>query len=320
MTETPQPPERDVPPPDTATTRERLLANAERARRWTEERQGQLESMRPRHSSVEIGFRMIERDIRIAGGVLGGGLAYRLFFYALALAVLVAGGLGFGASSGENVASAAEDVGLTDAVSASVADAAARAESGRWWLLLTGIVLVLWSSRGLFRALRLVHAVAWHTNIPRSNVVRGAGAVIAVTAAAFAFLALIGRARAEFGLLTGFIATVAITAAFVGLWVWVSASLPSGDVPWTAFIPGAILLTIGFQLLNIGTALFLADRLASSSALYGALGVAATALFYLYLVGRLVVWAAELNAVTWWFSHPEDALAPGTGPVDLPSP
>lgn len=320
MTETPQPPERDVPPPETATTRERLLANAERARRWTEERQGQLESMRPRHSSVEIGFRMIERDIRIAGGVLGGGLAYRLFFYALALAVLVAGGLGFGASSGENVESAAEDVGLTDAVSASVADAAARAESGRWWLLLTGIVLVLWSSRGLFRALRLVHAVAWHTNIPRSNVVRGAGAVIAVTAAAFAFLALIGRARAEFGLLTGFIATVAITAAFVGLWVWVSASLPSGDVPWTAFIPGAILLTIGFQLLNIGTALFLADRLASSSALYGALGVAATALFYLYLVGRLVVWAAELNAVTWWFSHPEDAFAPGTGPVDLPSP
>ena len=320
MTETPQPPEQDVPLPDTATTRERLLANAERARRWAEERQGQLESMRPRHSSVEIGFRMIERDIRIAGGVLGGGLAYRLFFYALALAVLVAGGLGFGASSGENVESAAEDVGLTDAVSASVADAAARAESGRWWLLLTGIVLVLWSSRGLFRALRLVHAVAWRTNIPRSNVVRGAGAVIAVTAAAFAFLALIGRARAEFGLLTGFIATVAITAAFVGLWVWVSANLPSGDVPWTAFIPGAILLTIGFQLLNIGTALFLADRLASSSALYGALGVAATALFYLYLVGRLVVWAAELNAVTWWFSHPEDALAPGTGPVDLPSP
>jgi hypothetical protein len=297
MTETPQPPQRDVPPPDTATTRERLLANAERARRWAEERHGQLESMRPRHSSVEIGFRMIERDIRIAGGVLGGGLAYRLFFYALALAVLVAGGLGFGASSGENVESAAEDIGLTDAVSASVADAAARAESGRWWLLLTGIALVLWSSRGLFRALRLVHAVAWRTSIPRSNVVRGAAAVIAVTAAAFAFLGLIGRARAEFGLLTGFIATVAITAAFVGLWVWVSASLPSGDVPWTAFIPGAILLTIGFQLLNIGTALF-----------------------YLYLVGRLVVWAAELNAVTWWFSHPEDARAPGTGPVDLPSP
>ena len=133
-----------------------------------------------------------------------------------------------------------------------------------------------------------------------------------VTGAAVVFLVAVGRARAEFGLLMGLLITVAITAAFVGLWVWVSASLPSGDVPWTAFVPGAVLLTVGFQLLNVATALFLADRLASSSELYGALGIAATALFYLYLLGRLVVWGAELNAVMWWYSHPDRPN--GTGP------
>ena len=31
----------------------------------------------------------------------------------------------------------------------------------------------------------------------------------------------------------------------------------------------------------------------------GALGLATTALFYLFLVGRGVVWSAELNAVVW---------------------
>jgi uncharacterized BrkB/YihY/UPF0761 family membrane protein len=319
MTET-TPPERDDPPPTTASTRERLRAGALRARDWTEERQSQLESMRPSHPPVEIGFRMIEHDIRIAGGVLGGGLAYRLFFFVLALAVLGAGGLGFGASSGEDVESAAEDVGLTHAVSSSVADAAEQAQSGRWWLLLTGIVLVAWTSRGLFRALRLVHAAAWRTAVPRSNVVRGTGAVVVVTGAAVVFLLAVGRVRAELGLLMGFLITVAITVAFVGLWVWVSASLPSGNVPWTAFVPGAVLLTVGFQLLNIATAIFLADRLASSSELYGALGVAATALFYLYLLGRLVVWAAELNAVVWWYSHPDDPMSPGHGPADPPAP
>lgn len=276
--------------------------------------------MRPNHPTVEIVYRVIERDIRIAGGVLGGGLAYRLFFFVLAIAVLGAGGLGFGANSGEDVESAAEDVGLTHALSSSVADAAAQAQSGRWWLLLTGIFLVAWTSRGLFRALRLVHAAAWRTAVPPSNIVRGTGAVVAVAGAAVVFLLAVGRVRAEFGLLTGLLITLAITAAFVGLWVWVSASLPSADVPWTAFVPGAVLLTVGFQLLNIATALFLADRLASSSELYGALGIAATALFYLYLLGRLVVWAAELNAVAWRFSHPDDPMPTDHGGAELPAP
>jgi uncharacterized BrkB/YihY/UPF0761 family membrane protein len=319
MTTTPQPPEPKYPPPSTVPTRrERLRARADQARDWAETNQQRIEAMRPEHATVEIGFRMIDHDIRIAGGVLGGGLAYRLFFFGLALAVLTAGGLGFGASSGSNLEAAAHDVGLTDTVSQSVADAAENAQSGRWWLLLTGLVLVAWSSRGLFRALRLVHAAAWRTSVPPSNIVRGTGAVVAVTGAAFVFLAAIGRARAEFGILAGFVATALITAAFVALWIWVSASLPSQPVPWTAFVPGAVLLTVGFQLLNIGTALFLADRLASSSALYGALGVAATVLFYLYLVGRLVVWAAELNAVTWWYSHPAEADKLGDGPARLP--
>ena len=141
-----------------------------------------------------------------------------------------------------------------------------------------------------------------------------------VTGAAVVFLVAVGRARAELGLLMGLLITVAVTVAFVGLWVWVSASLPSGDVPWTAFVPGAVLLTVGFQLLNVATALFLADRLASSSELYGALGIAATALFYLYLLGRLVVWGAELNAVMWWYAHPTDPMAPGHHPADLPTP
>ena len=45
--------------------------------------------------------------------------------------------------------------------------------------------------------------------------------------------------------------------------------------------------------------LYLAEKLANSSALYGALGLAATMLFYLFCVGRGVIWAAELNALVW---------------------
>jgi hypothetical protein len=39
-----------------------------------------MESERPAHASIEVVFRWLARDKEIAGGVLGGGLAYRFFF------------------------------------------------------------------------------------------------------------------------------------------------------------------------------------------------------------------------------------------------
>jgi uncharacterized BrkB/YihY/UPF0761 family membrane protein len=39
--------------------------------------------------------------------------------------------------------------------------------------------------------------------------------------------------------------------------------------------------------------------LASASAIYGIIGLAGTFLFYLFLIGTGVIWAAELNAVIW---------------------
>ena len=56
---------------------------------------------------------------------------------------------------------------------------------------------------------------------------------------------------------------------------------------------------VGLEALHIFTVYFLASKLASASSLYGSLGLAGTALFYLYLIGRGLVWAAELNAVVW---------------------
>ncbi len=99
--------------------------------------------------------------------------------------------------------------------------------------------------------------------------------------------------------------TLAVGLGFGALWLLVSMRLPSGDVPWTGFLPGAVLLSIGLQGLHVFTAYFLEEKLAHASELYGALGLAATMLFYLFLIGRGFVWAAELNAVVWELRHPE---------------
>ena len=269
---------------------------------------GLLEGARPEHLSIEAGFRWIARDKAIAGGVLGGGLAYRFFFWVLALAVVIAGGLGFASSSGTDVEAAAGDAGLRTSLASSIATAAEQSETGRWWLLAVGGVLFMWFSWGLLRALRLVHAAAWQVRLdPLRSAPRSLAAILAAPVVLVALSAAAGWARGSAGGIAGLIVTLAVSLGFGALWLLISMGLPSWDVPWTAFLPGAVLLGIGLQGLHVFTVYFLEEKLAHASELYGALGLAATMLFYLFLIGRGFVWAAELNAVVWELRHPERA-------------
>lgn len=259
-----------------------------------------LEAQRPAHASIEAVFSWISRDKEVAGGVLGGGLAYRFFFCVLALTVLLAGGLGLASASGADVAEDSSEVGITNAFARIVANAAEQSESGRWWLILTGLVLVIWFSWGLLRALHLVHAAAWRIPPPRlRNLPRALGFVVAAPIVLLVATGAAGWVRAHAADPFGLLATLAIGVGFGAIWVWVSMYLPSKEVPWTAFLPGAILLGLGIEALHLFTTYYLEKKLANASDLYGVLGLATTALFYLFLVGRGVVWAAELNAVVW---------------------
>ena len=218
----------------------------------------------------------------------------------LALTVLLAGGLGFASASGAELAEDSSDVGVTDALAATVAGAAEQSESGRWWLILTGLVLFLWFSYGLLRALNLVHAAAWRIAPPRlRNLPRALGFVVVAPIVLLVATGAAGWVRAHAGNPAGLLATLAVGAAFGAVWLWVSMYLPSEDVPWTAFLPGAVILGLGLEALHLFTTYFLETKLANASDLYGVLGLATTALFYLFLVGRGVVWAAELSAVVW---------------------
>ena len=259
-----------------------------------------LERRRPEHASIEVAFRWLVRDKEIAGGVLGGGLAYRFFFWILALTVLLAGGLGFASSSGTNVESEAQNAGIARGLASSIATAAEQSESGRWWLLISGAALFLWFSFGLLRALRLVHGAAWHiTPPPLRNLPRAMAFVIAAPIVLLFVSALSGWVRANAADPVGVLVTLLLGVLFGAVWLWVSMWLPSPDVPWTAFLPGAILFGVGLEALYLFTAYYLQIKLANASELYGVLGLATTSLFYLFLVGRGVVWAAELNAVVW---------------------
>ena len=296
----PPPTDADQQPPPRPGPRSRLRAKAESLTARGQAAMARLERERPRHVSVEIVFRVLVRDKQVAGGVLGGGLAYRLFFWTLALAVLVCGGLGWAASAGENIDTAMQDAGLTAAVASTISSAAQQSESGRWWLITIGTFSFLWFSVSMLRALRLVHAAAWGiTPPPMRNLPRALACVVLMPVVLAALAALAGAIRSNTSTGGGLAAVLAVGALFAAAWLVASSWLPSPDVPWTAFLPGAVVFGLGLEVLHLFTVYFLANKLAGASAVYGALGLATTMLFYLFLIGRSVIWAAELNAVVW---------------------
>ncbi len=84
-----------------------------------------------------------------------------------------------------------------------------------------------------------------------------------------------------------------------GAWLGVSLLLPHAHARWRALVPGAMLFTVGIAMLHVATAYYLAPKLAREPALYGSLGTAAVLLLWLYLLSRLAVASAFLNATMW---------------------
>ncbi len=75
-------------------------------------------------------------------------------------ALVLVGGIGIAADvSSESPASAARSLGLQGVVSNSVAQASQG--SSRWYALLIGIPILVWASRGLLKALIVVHRLIW---------------------------------------------------------------------------------------------------------------------------------------------------------------
>jgi len=277
-----------------------------RAQRYAE----RAEAIRRDHSSVDAVFVMADRDVEIGGGIMAGALAYRIFVWLLPFALVLVGGIGIAAdASSESPATAAKTLGLQGIVSNSVAQASHG--SSRWYAILIGIPILVWASRGLLKALIVVHRLIWgdlRREVPKPTV----GATLRILVLLAAYFAIREGGRAVESWSGSFLLSMAFGLVMVFLWwLLVSIRLPHHGAPWQALIPGALIIALGLELIaDIGTQL-IAPRIASSQSAYGALGVAATLLLGLFLVSRLVVAAAVVNA-TAWERRSESESSPGT--------
>jgi uncharacterized BrkB/YihY/UPF0761 family membrane protein len=260
-----------------------------------------LDQLAERSSWTASGLETFGHDRRLAGSLLAAGVAFRLFLMMLPLALLTAAALGFASGEGRPAppADVARQYGLTFALASVIASSAGDASRGRWILLGTGLALLLWAGRGVAQAISRAFALAWGTE-PATG--RAALAMtlavigLLLTAVALTTLAAILRVRA---LPIGILATAALPVLYFIIFLLLSWALPHSARSWTALVPGSLLIATGLTLLQLVTIFFIAGRLSHASQLYGSLGIVSTLMLWLFLIGRMVVASAGLNATVW---------------------
>lgn len=260
-------------------------------------------------------MRVQDRFGEVHGGTLAATVTLAAFLAIFPLLLVAIAVLGFVSSASSDLPlRLVERLGLTGEAATTMIDALETAEESRRAASVLGFTGLLWSGLGLVAALQHATNAVWQVtgrSGPKAKLVglawlAGAGVIFlasfALTAAAQWLPGPVAPLGVLIGLLVGF-----------GLWLWTSHTLPNRHVGWKALVPGAVLGAVGLEALKAVGALYVPRAVASSSALYGSIGVVFALLAWLFFFGRLVVYATVLDVVRWEEGH-------GTVTVEMEAP
>jgi uncharacterized BrkB/YihY/UPF0761 family membrane protein len=276
--------------------------------------QDELRTRRRRSGMVDAGFLVQELDAQVGGGILAGALAFRIFLFMVPFVYVVFSVLGLVSRAlGHDPGQLAKNVGITGLLASTVVQVDDQSAWAHVVLILGAIVTLFITAGALLKALYVVHWLVW-----RVHRVRPAGLVprlvlIGLALAASALGVAINDLRKSWGIGGALLAILIITAlAFAGWW-WVSWKLPHAPVPARALIPGALLMAVGADVLQLLTTYWIGHLVARKTNTYGAVGVALAVLLWVYILGRIMVGSAGLNAALW---HRRQVAEAGRPPAD----
>jgi len=298
---------------------------AARARRYAAAIQARGEQIkaraneeRTRHGSVDAVFEIVDRDSEVGGGIIAGALAYRFFIWILPLALVAVAGLGIAAdAANESPSKAAGSVGLGALVTSSISGAAE--SSTRWYALIVGIPILVYVTRSVLRTFIAAHRLVW-TDVRSAAHKPTVKATLRLLVLMLAYYVVTGLAAAirSWSPGLGVLATVLVSILYGALWLAISVRLPHRDAPWYALVPGAALVGVGIEAMHVFTVYFLVPYAINKQGTYGTLGAAAALLFGLYILSRLIVGSAAVNA-TLWARHTRGHEPSPPAPVEQPA-
>jgi uncharacterized BrkB/YihY/UPF0761 family membrane protein len=287
------------PKPEGSTFRGRITHARARADQLARQAESRFEEERRRRSGVRIGWNAWLADRNRGGGLLAGGLAYRVFLWELPAALFVVGVFSLASTySDKNPADLARSSGLGAAMVGMVAQAVSLSDASRWGITLIGLSGILWAGKGAGKALELISEIAWQRRAKKRFTVTKS--TLGFNVIAFGLAAAIAWYPPFLD--RPFVAHVlwwsVVTLSFAAVIVGIMALLPHGGRSWVWVVPGAVFFAITSRIVSIGATIYLSGRIDRTNDVYGGLGVAVVALLWLYLGARFFVWGQFLSA-TW---------------------
>jgi uncharacterized BrkB/YihY/UPF0761 family membrane protein len=288
------------PPPsedaERASAAERIARARARADELTREAQVRFERERVRRGWLRLLLHAWARDRDHGGGLLAGGLAYRVFLWELPAAAFYVGLVGVVADlASKEPAELLREGRISGVVAGSVAKGIEQAGSGRVWVLVAGLALMLWAARGLKLAIDVTCTIAWR--LPARRKVRP---LQLVEVSAFLLGTILLQTWCSSwlgsrGIVGGALAWVTLSAITIVVAVVAFVLLPH-DGQWLHVLPGAIGFAVLVRLMNLVVWIYFWHKIEHASDLYGSLGLSIAILLYLYLLARAFVGAQFVNA------------------------
>jgi membrane protein len=235
----------------------------------------------------------------LQGGQIAAFVTLSLFLSLFPLMLVATAVLGFLASGKADLAGdIVNKLGVSGEAAKTVQDAIVAAERSRKSASIVGFLGLVWASLGVVSSMQAAIDRAWQAKgrgmrdkVYAVEWLVGAGILMA---ASFVLTGLVVGVLPGWAAPLGILVTVALN---VLLFWWTFKILGRTHVGWRPLLPGALLAGIGLQVLTTFGAYYVPRAVASSSALYGSIGVVFALLAWLFFFGRLVVYASVLNVV-----------------------
>ncbi|MFO7590008.1 MAG: YhjD/YihY/BrkB family envelope integrity protein [Acidimicrobiia bacterium] len=233
----------------------------------------------------------------IGGPTLAGGVTLYGFLAMFALLVLGVAVLGYISAGDSNLAGdLTRELGLTGQAARMVTSSVEAAQDSRRLTTVFGVIGIVWLGSSFALVVANAFDAAWrvpgrglHDRVIGLVWLAG-GAVLAVVS---------GGATALWALLPSAFAPLVIVVTIVGngaLWMWTSWLLPNRSISWRPLLVPALIAAVLLEVLKVAGAYVVPHFVATSSELYGSIGVIFAILLWLLVLGRLVVYLAVIEA------------------------
>ena len=265
-----------------------------------------LKSLPDRWPWLRTAIDVQKRFGEVHGGYLAAAVTLAAFLSLFPLILVAIAVIGFFSSNSSDLSGRiVEWLGISSSGEAADAltNAVKTAEKSKAFASIVGLAGLLWTGLGLVAALEYAYDSVWQ--------VKGRGwkdkvvGLAWLVGAALLFVASVA-VTAIIGFLPGWLAPLNVLVGVglsLALLLWTSHVLANRDVGWRPLLPGAIFGAVGLEVLKLVGSIYVPRAVASSSALYGSIGVVFAILAWLFFFGRLLVYSSCLNVVLWERHH-----------------